>query len=390
MITTINNIVKNFQGRLFDSVVSNRLVYNTCWEDPKIDRQLLNINRDSEVVMLTSAGCNALEYLLDNPKSIDCIDANPSQNALLNLKKSLFEQGDYDLLWDFFGKGHHPRAAIVYQQKLAHLMPKEARKFWDLHINYFSKTANEPSFYYHGTSGKIALILHQMIRRKGLYSNVLHLLDSQSLGEQKYYFEEIDPNIWGNFYKWLLKRDTTMAMLGVPKTQRKMIECEFEGGLLPFVRSSLRHVFTQVPIRDNYFWRVYLTGSYTPGCSPAYLNNEYFDFLKSKVSAVTTHTQYLTRFLEQKPGSYSHFILLDHLDWMANTNPDLLADEWKLILSNARRGSRILFRSAGKDKDFLPDFVFDQVDFNHEGLTQEMHQKDRVGTYGSTHLGVVV
>ncbi|MDZ7715055.1 MAG: BtaA family protein [Balneolaceae bacterium] len=389
MITAINHIVKNVQDRLFDSVVSNRLIYNTCWEDPRLDRQLLQMNRDSQVVMLTSAGCNALEYLLDNPASIDCVDVNPAQNALLNFKKALFQHGDYKLLWNFFGRGYHKKAAIVYRQKLADLLPEEAQNFWDTHINYFSQTAGEPSFYYRGTSGKVALMMHQMIRRKGLYSNVLNLLDSQSLAEQKYYFEEIDPNIWSSFYKWLLKRDTTMAMLGVPKTQRNMIESEFKGGLLPFVRSSLRHVFTQIPIRDNYFWRVYLTGSYTPNCSPGYLKREYFDFLQSKMPAISTHTQQLTRFLEQNPGSYSHFILLDHMDWMANTKPGMLAMEWELILKNARPGARILFRSAGKTNNFLPDFVFDYVNFNHKELTHKLHQKDRVGTYGSTHLGIV-
>lgn len=388
-MSSIKNIVNNTWDGLFHSLTSNRLVYNTCWEDPRIDRQLLNINQDSQVVMLTSAGCNALEYLLDNPKSVDCVDANPAQNALLNFKIALFQYGDYDLLWNFFGKGHHEKAAIIYQQELSYLLSEESQYFWDKHINYFSKTAVEPSFYYRGTSGKVALILHEMIIYKQLYSSVLDLLNSKSLVEQEYYFNEIDSQLWSDFYVWLLKRDATMAMLGVPRTQRNIIDDEFEGGLVSFIRSSLRHVFTQVPIHDNYFWRVYLTGSYTPNCCPKYLNETYFDELRSKTGVIETHTQSLSQFLEQNPGSYSHFILLDHQDWMANAEPEMMAKEWKLILKNARPGARILFRSAGKSKNFLPDFVSNHVRFDHEELTQELHQKDRVGTYGSTHLGVV-
>ena len=30
-------------------------------------------------------------------------------------------------------------------------------------------------------------------------------------------------------------------------------------------------VFAKLPFVDNYFWRVYITGSYTPDCCPEYL-----------------------------------------------------------------------------------------------------------------------
>ena len=39
---------------------------------------------------------------------------------------------------------------------------------------------------------------------------------------------------------------------------------EREDGLAGYVKERLRYVLTSVPIRQNYFWRVYLTGSYTP------------------------------------------------------------------------------------------------------------------------------
>ena len=52
---------------LFKTIHQRYLIYNMCWEDPRIDRQLLGLDRDSQVVVLTSAGCNALDYLLDAP-----------------------------------------------------------------------------------------------------------------------------------------------------------------------------------------------------------------------------------------------------------------------------------------------------------------------------------
>lgn len=387
-MVVFNNIFQHLQDKFFDSVVSNRLVYNTCWEDPRIDRKLLQLGPESEVVMLTSAGCNALDYLLDKPKTIHCVDANPSQNALLELKKALFLNDDYRLLWNMFGRGHEDRANLLYEQHLAGYLSPPARNFWGRHINYFSKTALEGSFYFRGTSGKIALIIHNRIKHKGLHSKTLNLLDSKSLEEQAYYFEEVENQLWSAFYKWLIKQNTTMALLGVPATQRDMIDEQSKGGLLTFIQTALQNVFTELPIRDNYFWRVYLTGSYTSFCCPEYLKKKHFDFYKNNISKISHHTSYLTDFLKNNPGSYSHFILLDHQDWLANSHPKLLADEWHAILDNARPGAKILFRSAGSNYNFVPDFAQEQLQFYPEKVAR-LHAKDRVGTYGSTFLAEV-
>ena len=64
------------------------------------------LDKDSEVVMITSAGCNALDYLLDDPKAVHCIDMNPRQNALLELKRAFFQQSDSENLFKALGQGH--------------------------------------------------------------------------------------------------------------------------------------------------------------------------------------------------------------------------------------------------------------------------------------------
>jgi len=55
-----------------------------------------------------------------------------------------------------------------------------------------------------------------------------------------------------------------MAMLGVPRPQIRIIEEQFEAGINGYIRSKLEYVFTRLPMRDNYFWRVYCDGRYTP------------------------------------------------------------------------------------------------------------------------------
>ncbi len=84
----------------------------TYWEDPRLDREMLALQFDSRVVMITSAGCNALDYLLDDPAEIHAIDIDPRQNALLELKMAVIQHGNYDELFNMFGNGLRPALSI--------------------------------------------------------------------------------------------------------------------------------------------------------------------------------------------------------------------------------------------------------------------------------------
>ena len=42
-------------GRVFKFVHGNNLVYNTCWEDPRLDRVALQIQPTDNVLVITSA-----------------------------------------------------------------------------------------------------------------------------------------------------------------------------------------------------------------------------------------------------------------------------------------------------------------------------------------------
>lgn len=385
----ISDIIRHLRRRLFKTVISNNLVYNTCWEDPRIDRTLLELDSTSNVLMLTSAGDNALDYLLDNPQSIECVDINPAQNALMELKKAFIKNGNYYLLWDFFGEGQKPGASIVYHQQLRPFLSPDYQQYWDNNIDRFEQRTGNQSFYYSGTSGKVAQFINHRIQKKGLMPAVHNLLSASSLEEQKYYFDEIEPQLWTPFSKWLIRRHTTMSMLGVPANQRKMIEKRYERGLLEFIRKSLRHVFTKQLITDNYFWRVYLTGRYSTECCPNYLREQYFEILQKRVHRVNTHSSSLLNHLKQTSQTFSHFVLLDHQDWMAFSNPRKINQQWHRILEHAQSGARILFRSAMLKPDFIPDFVHEHVKF-HPDWTNKLHKKDRVGTYESLHLATVI
>jgi S-adenosylmethionine-diacylglycerol 3-amino-3-carboxypropyl transferase len=379
-------MLSRLQDRLFGLILGKRLIYNTCWEDPRIDRELLQLTPESTVVAITSAGCNVLDYLLDGPAAIQAVDVNFRQNAILALKMALLNQGDHQALFSLFGQGGVPGYRDIYASLRPHL-PVWAQEFWDEKIVYFNPKGVRRSFYWRGAAGDFAWVFHRLMLngKKGL---ALALLEAGSLAEQTRLYNRLEPHLFSRPITWLLRQPGTLAFIGVPQPQLRLIEQRYPGGLGGYVQDQLRQVFTKVPIRDNYFWRVYLTGSYTADCCPAYLEPRNFPLLRQRLDRIKVHTSTVTEFLQAHPGVYSHFVLLDHQDWLAWHDTEALMEEWRQIFRNSRPGTRILCRSAGPDLSFLPETVTAKLRFYPE-LTQPLHQGDRVGTYGSLHLGEV-
>ncbi len=385
--------------RVFSAVHRNNLVYNTCWEDPRLDRVALEFAPDDNVLVITSAGCNALDYSLTSPRHVYAVDMNPRQNALLDLKKSAIRNLDYDTFFKLFGEGHLPEAASVYKDKLRASLDPWAQNFWDRKIKWFSN--NRRTFYFRGTSGTFARML-KIYTDKMI--NVRPQLDglmlADTIEEQRaIYDEHLREKFWSGLMKFTMNRDTTMSMLGVPKAQRKQIENQYPGGLVKFVENCMESVFAELPMKDNYFWQVYMNGKYSRECCPEYLRESNFEAMQTAVDRVSTHTNSVQGFLEKHDGTISKYILLDHMDWLSDHFFPLLESEWQAIVDRAAPNTRLIWRSGGLRTDFInqvqvqhdgePKNVSEMLKLNEE-LASELHPRDRVHTYGSFYIAQLV
>lgn len=380
-------MITDIKNKIFHKIHTGNLVYNTCWEDPRCDRALLDIRSDSRVVMLTSAGCNALDYLLDGPQSIDCVDMNPRQNALLDFKSVLFQHSDHETLFSFFGHGRHRQAKEVFQETLGEHLDAFPRQFWSRNLHFFEGKGIRKSFYWYGSAGAAAFFVKKVLESSPETRKLLHrLFDCDNLETQRELYFKLEPRLMNMFTRWLFNRHIFQSMLGVPQTQQALAKQTFQHGMAGYVQQCFRKVFTEQSLADNYFWKVYLLGAYSTDCCPNYLRRENFDTLRSRVNRLHTHSSTLSQFLENNPGQYTHFILLDHQDWLAAHNRPALQEEWQLILQNCTPNAKILMRSAAATVDFIPDFVYDKLHFN-PAKTNAIQPLDRVGTYASTLLG---
>ncbi|TVR84373.1 MAG: DUF3419 family protein [Saprospirales bacterium] len=376
----------SFKDYLFNKVHGNKLIYNCCWEDPACDRKLLQLDESSELLMITSAGCNALDYLLDNPKNISCLDLNFRQNALLDLKIALFKNGDYSLLWDFFGRGKLDRPKEVYKEKLRPQLIPTSQKYWDTHINYFSGKGLRRSFYFRGGSGLLAWFASLYFSgRPTLKNDINRLFTSRREQNKADLYQKIETALFNSYLIKSFNNSAVLSLAGVPAGQHQLLSQNEATGTISYLQKCFRNTFFNTDPVENYFYKLYFYGEYDKECCPNYLKEENFDLLVERVDKITIETAGISDHLEKTNRAYTHFVLLDHMDWLAENDLDELKREWSLINKKSTARSKVLFRSAATDYNFLPEEFFSNFSLN-EQEAKLVSQKDRVGMYQLTAL----
>jgi S-adenosylmethionine-diacylglycerol 3-amino-3-carboxypropyl transferase len=388
---------QRLSARFFQVLHRRNLIYNTCWEDPALDRAALQLGPDDRLLVITSAGCNALDYLLAGAGAVVAVDINPIQNALLELKRAAIRALDHESFFALFGRGRAPHARQLYADALRRHLSPRATRYWDRHIHFFLGRGWRGSFYYRGTSGllaKLALVNAQVLHR--LRDGIDALLEARTLDEQRAVYESrIRPRLWTRWLRWWLSRSLTLALAGVPWPQREQITTQYPGGVAQFVQDRLEAMLTRLPFAENYFWRVYIQGFYTPDCCPEYLRRSNFERLRTLLPRLRIHSCSVTDYLRAAEPGISKFVLLDHMDWMSWYDPAGLVAEWNAILERARPGARVIFRSAGLKVDYLDHLrvrwrqgeqELGALLRYHPELAAELHERDRVTTYGSFYI----
>lgn len=398
MIKTLTNRIHQ---SVFNALYARSLIYNTCWEDPAVDRLALNIGGDDTILVITSAGCNTLDYALAGPRHIHAVDANPRQTALLELKLAGIRRLQFDDFFAMFGEGRHPRFNEIYRDTLRQDLSPFAQQFWDGAGPWFNRRNPRNTFYFHSLSGRVAtLFRHYLDLQPQLRSAVDELVDAKSLDQQRdIYDSRIAPRMWGPSMNWALSRQITMSMLGVPAPQHEEVRKQHAGGVPGFVRDAIEYVFRCLPLWSNYFWRVYVRGAYTRDCCPEYLKRDNFLALKNGLAdRITHHSCTVTELLQGVRPRVSKFVLLDHMDWLGSFQPEALREEWSALLECAAPGARAIFRSAHAQPAYLDTLTVPGAGRNrslrelltfHPELATRLTREDRVHTYAGFHIADV-
>ena len=260
-------LAERLHGRLFEAI----------YRGPRLQRLLGGPRRRSpgardpgdRMLVITSAGCNVLDYALAGPAAIHAVDANPRQNALLELKLAGIRRLDFDDFFRLFGEGRHPGFRELYGDALRADLSQFARASGIAQGRWF----RQPRIVLLPWAfGPRSTSVPRLSRAEAEASRRPRaLFEASSLDEQRAIYDaRVAPRLWTDRCVDALE-PAHDELLGVPHPQRKEIERQHADGVAGFVREALEYVARPLPSRRNYFWSVYLRGAYTASCCPEYL-----------------------------------------------------------------------------------------------------------------------
>ena len=406
--TSLHSAVRNerltsrqgFLQKLF-AVWFDAFVYNQIWEDPRVDIEALQIDEDSNILTISSGGCNALNYLLEGPRSVTAVDLNRHHIYLLNLKLAALKHlPTFDDFFEFFGKGHGPRTGSNYIRHIRPHLDKDTREFWESNsllgsllygdrISFF----RDGGLYDHSRNGYFLKFFQAFARVSGCKTD--EVLNAETEEQQtELYRRHVDPFFDSPVVKTIGKLPVTMFGLGIPPQQYDELKKETGGdkSIIDVYRERVRRLACDFPIDENYFaWQAFARKYDTENLKavPEYLKPENYETLKANAGRLTTKIGSATDEIRNNhAGTFNRFVFLDAQDWM---NAKQMTELWTSIAEKAPSGSRIIFRTAGATSPLDENLPADLLSrFRYERETSDrLFKQDRASIYGGFHLYVL-
>lgn len=332
-------------------------IYSFVWEDPDEDILQMKINASDDMLIITSAGDNALNYVVNaSPASIHCVDMNPCQGHLLELKIAAFKRLSYEEVWALFGAGKHTDFPALLDQ-LAPDLSAPAYQFWSMHENSF-----ETCFYKSGFAGNVVKLLEWLFFFTGTRGAAKDMINATNLPQQRAAWQKLRKAFISNTVGTFILANPVFLWraLGVPMNQLKMLKNE--GTALQYAIDTLDPIAHGTLLSaSNFHYLLPILQHYTPKSCPAYLKPENYELMSadagSALDALTLHTDTINNVLSgMAPDSLSKAIVMDHQDWFAEIKegavfpqPDSYLDaEIALFQKVLKHGGQVWWRSAAK------------------------------------------
>lgn len=332
-------------------------IYAFTWEDPEEDMRHLNLGPDDSMFVITSAGDNPLHYAIAaKPKRIHCVDVNPCQGHLFELKLASIQGLTYENFFSMFGTGHQPSFRHLLDAQLSPLLSSLCYQFWRINAHMF-----DTAFYTSGYSGWAIRLASWIFKIAGVESDVKLLCEAPSIQEQERIWREaIRPVFLNPIVVALLKNPVfCWNALGVPMNQRKMFLNE--GTAYEFIRDTFDPIPSTALLREGaYHYLLPLLGKYTHESCPAYLTKEGFDTLRANncdaLNAFRLHTDSIINVLRGlSASSITRAVIMDHLDWFSEDSAEVddeIAGFYRVLSDEGF----VLLRSAAKKPWYMENF----------------------------------
>ena len=332
------------QDRAFASVFSRTFVYNILFEDSEVDEKYLEIDEDSTILSISGAGCGVASMLAKRPRSIDAADINGHHLALASLKmKAAQHLQDYGTFYDLVGRGGHPEPDRIFAQ-FADQLPPQLSRYWKRHIRRFTKV----NLYQQGLTAKM---LKAVRRRVEIDADWLRDMAARSPEDRETHVRTmLQPIAENPAARCVLSSPVQLVALGINFTQRDRIVETEQMTMVDFFVDHLCRVMSTTDVMTNWFLWYAAAGHFNhdrQDAVPPYLRAANHEQSYGAPTQTRFHHGNLFDTLAAAgPETWSHYTLLDAVDWMP---PAVQAQLFSEIRRTSRDGAIVQWRSVDTD-----------------------------------------
>lgn len=226
----------------------DRIRYSLVWEDSQTLYRSLEISTNDHLLVITSAGCNALNMLLKNPASVTAADLNPVQNKMLLFKQHIILNFDYERYHAILGLAGETAVNEAKQQILPTLSAAD-QAFWTAFLE-----ENPGGLLLSGKLEKFMMGFHQSLDQE--QQKLIHeLITFDTIDAQyKFFLDKLDNSSFKQTFITYYS-DENLSNGRDPKLLKHVDE---SGGIV-FYQRLLLQVSSSL-LKDNFYFRFIFFG----------------------------------------------------------------------------------------------------------------------------------
>jgi S-adenosylmethionine-diacylglycerol 3-amino-3-carboxypropyl transferase len=292
--------------QLTEKVKFDFIRYANCWEDADILLQALAPKPGSKILSIASAGDNSFSLLCSDPNLVIAIDLSSVQLYLTELKKSCFQELDYETTLSFLGFTPSQNRLEVYG-KLRTRMSDEAARYFNVNPDLIKNgIIHQGKFekYFQLFAHKILPLIHTKDRIDKLFKE-------KTESEQNIFYQDH----WNNWrWKMLFKIFFSRKNMGKRGRDPQFLR-EVNVNVSDFIYSKAEKHLSSTDAQNNFMLNYALRGNHS-GDLPHYMRRENFERIKKNSSKLILMKGYVEEAFKTY-GSFDFFNLSNIFEYMS-------------------------------------------------------------------------
>lgn len=303
-------------SQLKDNVDLGIIRYANCWEDADVLLRALSLQPGADILIIASAGDNALSLLSTSPNSVHAIDLSLPQLYLTELKQVAFSSLEHTEVLELLGVTPSSSRADLYK-KLSPGLSSPARRYWDERLEVIKHGvihAGKFENYFRMFREYLLPLVHG---RK----TIEKLLSAKDVDEQVAYY-----NKYWNTWRWKLLMKIffsrpIMGKYGRDKQFLKHVNISVSEYIVQRTEAHLRSSMSH----DNCFLHMVFSGNFGDAL-PHYLRPGNFKSIKDNIGRLSLSEQSAEQAVTEK--QYDAYCMSNIFEYISDNDFLQLAQQW--------------------------------------------------------------